>query len=90
MQHGGSKDLACIPPQPNPHDPGGESKGHTSTFYNMVMLHIKLKGMEHRAPLKHIFSPYTNLNLWVRLKGKQKSECGHGKKICMWSFCTSN
>ena len=29
-------------------------------FHNMVMLHIKLKGMEHRAPYMHIFSPYTH------------------------------
>ena len=25
------------------------------------MLHIKLKGMEHRAPCKHIVCPYTHL-----------------------------
>ena len=24
------------------------------------MLHIKLRGMEHRAPCKHIFCPYTH------------------------------
>ena len=41
------------------------------------MLHIKLKGMEHRAPCKNIFSPYTTLNPWVGLKGKQNSEYGH-------------
>ena len=27
------------------------------------MLHIKLKGMENRAPRKHIFCPYTHLRL---------------------------
>ena len=37
----------------------------------MVMLHIKLKGMEHREPDKHILSPYTPFNLWVGLKGKK-------------------
>ena len=26
----------------------------------VVMLHIKLKGMEHRAPCKHIFCAYTH------------------------------
>ena len=29
-------------------------------FQNMVMWQIKLKGMEHKAPCKHIFSPYTH------------------------------
>ena len=32
-------------------------------FLNIVMLHIKLKGMEHRAPCKHIFCPYTHYRL---------------------------
>ena len=43
-------------------------------FQNMIMLHNKLKGMEHRAP----YSLLTHtLNLWVGLKGKRSSECGH-------------
>ena len=43
----------------------------------MIMLHNNLQGMEHRAPCKHIISPYTRtLNLWFGLKGKN-SECGH-------------
>ena len=29
-------------------------------FQNMVMWQIKLKRMEHKAPCKHIFSPYTH------------------------------
>ena len=42
----------------------------------MVMLHNKLKGMEHRAPRKHIFYPYTHPQhvVWIIRK---KSECGH-------------
>ena len=32
-------------------------------FLKVVMLHIKLKGMEHRAPCKHIFCPYTHAQL---------------------------
>ena len=36
------------------------------------MLHIKLQGMEHRAPCKYIFYPNTHtLNLCVGLKGKK-------------------
>ena len=35
------------------------SKVKTCFFLKIVMLHIKLKGMEHRAPCKHIFYPYT-------------------------------
>ena len=29
-----------------------------SDYPSIVMLHIKLKGMDHRAPCKHIFCPY--------------------------------
>ena len=45
----------------------------------MVMLHIKLKGMEHRAQCKQIFGSYLThtLNLWAELKVQKKSECGH-------------
>ena len=69
MQQLGSKYLARRPPPPP--DPRGQ-KVNIQLFQNMVMLHIKLKGMEHRALCKHIFSPYTHtLNLWVGLKGKE-------------------
>ena len=30
------------------------------TEFHIIMLHIKLKRMEHRAPHKHIFFPYTH------------------------------
>ena len=37
-----------------------DQKVKTYFFLKVVMLHIKLKGMEHRAPCKHIFCPYTH------------------------------
>ena len=40
-------------------DPWGGIKGKNSFFLD-VMLYIKLKHMEHRAPCKYIFCPYTN------------------------------
>ena len=40
------------------HSPTLGVKGQT--FLKVVMLHIKLMGMEHRAPFKHIFRPYTH------------------------------
>ena len=36
------------------------SKGQNIFFLEVVMLYIKLKGKEHRAPHKHIFCPYTH------------------------------
>ena len=39
------------------------------------MLHIKLKGMERRAPFKHIFCPQTHPRPLG--SGKNLSECGH-------------
>ena len=39
-------------------DPGGGVK--TFFFLKVVMLHTKLKGMEHRTPCKHIFCPNTH------------------------------
>ena len=39
--------------------PEGSQKFNTF-FLKIVMLHIKLKGMEHRTPRKHIFCPYTH------------------------------
>ena len=39
---------------------GVESKVKTFFFLKVVILHNKLKGMEHRAPCKHIFCPLTH------------------------------
>ena len=39
-------------------EPGVGSKCQ-NIFLKVVMLHIKLKEMEHRAPCKHILCPYT-------------------------------
>ena len=36
------------------------SNGQTIFFMKFVILHIKLKGVELRAPCKHIFCPYTH------------------------------
>ena len=38
------------------------SKGQT-LLLKVVMLHIKLNGMEHRVPCKHIFCPNTHPRL---------------------------
>ena len=44
-----------------PSTPGVGSEGKNIFFLlKVVMLHIKLKGMEYRAPCKHIFCPYTH------------------------------
>ena len=53
--HKCSNMLANILPAPPLH-PGDGSKGQNSTVFNFM----ELKGMEHRAPYKHIFSPYTH------------------------------
>ena len=39
----------------------------------VIMEVCHLKGMELRAPYKHIFCPYTPLTAWVGGKGKKKS-----------------
>ena len=67
------------PPQaPSSPDPGGwGQKVEIQLFQSMVMLNIKLKGMEHRAPFKHKLSHYIHRNLWVGFKSKNKSECVH-------------
>ena len=41
------------------------------------MLHNKLKGMEHRAPCEHLFSPYAHPQHVGWIKSYKKSECGH-------------
>ena len=45
---------------PSPRTMGVGSKGKNKLFQSMVMLHNKVQRMEHRAPYKHIFSPYTH------------------------------
>ena len=44
-------------------------------LFKVVMLHIKLKGMEHRTPCKYIFCPYTHPEPvgWI----KEKNERDH-------------
>ena len=54
-----------------------DQKVKIQLFQNMVMLHINLKGMEHRAPCNHIFSPYTHPQPVGWIKGYKKSECDH-------------
>ena len=41
-----------------------ESKGQNSAFQNMVMLHIKSKGITHAATWKQIFYPQTPHRPW--------------------------
>ena len=40
--------------------PQAGSNGQTIFWLKVVMLHIKLKGMECRVTCKHIFCPYTH------------------------------
>ena len=42
------------------HTPDPCFGGQTVIFLKEVMLHIKLKGMEHRAPYEHIICPYSH------------------------------
>ena len=46
----GSNMVANILPTDTPSTQGVWSKGQLYTFLKVVMLHIKLKGIEHRAP----------------------------------------
>ena len=51
---------AHIIPLHAPSTPGVGSKNvKTFFFLNVVILHIKLIGIEHRAPCKHVFCPNT-------------------------------
>ena len=67
--------LNILPADPTPLTLGLGSKGQYSTFsehghvayqikgeknLEVVIFHIKLMGLEHRAPYKHIFCPYTH------------------------------
>ena len=60
--------------------PWGGVKRSKHFFLKIVMLHIKLKGMERRrAPCKHIFCPYTHPRPvgWGQKFKTFFSECGH-------------
>ena len=46
----GSNMVANILPTDTPSTQGVGSKGQTIYFLKVIMLHIKLKGNEHRAP----------------------------------------
>ena len=46
----GSNMVANILPTDTPSTQGVGSKGQTISFLKVVMLHIKLKGIDHRAP----------------------------------------
>ena len=60
------------------HTPAAPGVGSNIFFFlKVVMLLIKLKGMEHRAPCKHIFCPYTPSTRGLGQKVKTFfSECG--------------
>ena len=58
------------------------SNGKHICFLKVVMPHIKIKGMELRAPYKHMLSPYTHpqpvgwvkmnvVMLHIKVKGKK-------------------
>ena len=65
MQQYGSKYFARRPPSPDPGVWGQKVK--IQLFQNMVMLHIKLKGMTNAATCKHI---YTQPDPWGGVKGQ--------------------
>ena len=48
--------------------PGVGVKGQIILLLKVVMLHIKLMGIEHRAPYKHILCPYTHPYPWGGVK----------------------
>ena len=61
MQQHGSKYFRVDTPSTT----GGlGSKGHNIFFLRVVMMHIKLRGMEYRAPCKHLFCLYTHPQPW--------------------------
>ena len=53
-----------------------DQKVKIQLFQDMVMLHNKLKGMEHRAPCKFFFSLYTHPHSVGWIKSYEKSKCG--------------
>ena len=71
MQQHGSNYFACRPPSPSPHllAQGLGQKVKIQLFQNMVMLHIKLKGMTNAAICKSIF--IDTLNALGEVKGQK-------------------
>ena len=59
-----------------PSAPGVGSKDKNTFFLKVVMMHIKLKGMERSASCKHINCPYTHPKpLGVGSKGQTLWSC---------------
>ena len=54
MQQHGSKYYARRTPLPHPRRRGWDQKVEIELFQNVVMLHIKLKGMTNAARCNHI------------------------------------
>ena len=52
------------------HTPSNPGMGQKVKLFllKVLMLHIKLKGMENRAPCKHITCPYVSLGPWGEVK----------------------
>ena len=46
------------------------SKDQNIVLLNVVMLQVKLKGMEYKATCKHIFCPYTHTQTPDEVKGQ--------------------
>ena len=72
----GSNIVANILPTDTPSDPGDGVKSSNYIFFlRVVMLHIKLKAIEHRAPWKQICWYYTH-----------QRPLGWGQKVILFSF----
>ena len=67
--------VANILPTDTPLTQGLGSKGQTIFLLKVVMLHIKLKGIEHRAPWKQVCCHYTH-----------QRPLGLGQKVIFCSF----
>ena len=74
----GSNMVANILPTYTPSTQGVESKVILHLFLKVVMLHIKLKGIEHRAPRKQICCHYTH-----------QRPLGWGQKVILFLFSKS-
>ena len=54
---------------------------------SIVMLHIKLMGMEHRAPCKQIFCPFTHARPWSKVMLHIKLMGMEHRAPCKQIFC---